>query len=178
MKKLLVCTAFLIGCSNCSTEPNQPIQIPTTIIPDAEPQPTATPTQEMIDWKTVEELLEIGRNNSGICAMIYFPDIINDDKTIEELLKSNNSTSASIVKLINETFVSVEFPLTKEKLPLVMVEFQLDGLPTLMFSPPNNSMVLHIHGNPPADKLLEVLSSATKEEEPFAKCSVNKAKIN
>ncbi len=143
------------------------MQAPTVIIPDAD---LPLPVPEIIDWKTPEEVLKIGRDNPNICAMVYFPDVIDGGKDMEEVLPD-----PELVKLINKTFVSIRFPVTEKNLSLVMKEFQLESLPVLMFSPPNDSMVLRINGTPPAKKILKTLVELTKENALFAECAAIKA---
>jgi hypothetical protein len=176
-KALLIGALLLTGCSNCKQPEQCPPCVPTVVVPDASsPQPTTTssvepPAQGGIDWKTPEELVDIGRENPDICAMAYFPDIVNNKKEIEVTL-----ADPEVVKFINETFVAIQFPLTPENLDLVMKEFQIDGLPTIMFAPPAGATVLHVKGHPPPEVLLGGLREATKEGAPFEKCAEIKAK--
>ena len=177
---LLTSAVLLVGCSNCGStqpEPNQPT--PTVAIPDAGPVPTASASSTSetpaatIDWKTPEELFELGKKHPDLCAMVLFPDILTDDKSIEVTL-----ADPKIVEFVDKTFVSMRFPLTKKNLEVVAGEFQLEGLPTLIFTPPSSELVLIIKGVAPADKLLKALEQVTAKDAPFEKCAKIKAKIN
>lgn len=176
-KALLIGALLLSGCSNCKQSEQCPPCVPTVVVPDASaPKPTTTTnpsTPEAIDWKTPGQLMDIGRENPDICAMAYFPDIVNNTTGLEETLRN-----PSVVEFINKNFVAIRFPLTSENLELVKEEFQLDGFPTLLFSPPSNSTVLHIKGNPPPEALLSGLKEVTQEGAPFEKCAEIKAKMD
>lgn len=181
MRKLLLIWAMLLtSCSNCKQTDPTPPEVPTVTTSDIESlQSTSTATfselnpTQVVDWKTQEELLYTSISNPDICAMVYFPDIIEGTKDIETSLMDPR-----VVEIINANFVAMEFVLTEDNLNSAMDKFQIDSLPTLIFAPSSGSIVLHVRGNPSPDELLAELKEITAKGAPFENCASVKAKTN
>ena len=174
-KSFILVAALLISCgsSTCkSGEQPPPAAPPVVSVPDAGPiaEPSAEPKPApklVIDWKTPDQIFEIGKAYSNLCMMAYFPDAVGGNRVIE----TTTFMDPELIKLLNRTFIAMEFPITEKNEALVMEEFAITKLPTLIFAPANEGLVFQVEGDIPADKLTKAIEDNSAEGKIFETCA-------
>jgi len=171
---LILGVALLLGCGTSTCKETTPrLEPPVTRVPEPTPVLTAAPVEEVIDWKTPPEVLEIGVINPKLCIMAYFSDVINNDQTIETTV----FTDQDFILLVNKTFIAMKFPMTKELAPEIMAEFKITKLPALIMAPANDELVLQVEGNVPVQDLMAAIGVASQEGEIFENCVKEKTEL-